>query len=74
MTLLFSVYENRWLQTTHKYEECQTQSAKILALAWEGANKDDFNDILQTMCEFQVMFPLLSLGLRYSNPKPILIA
>ena len=41
------------------YDECQTQSAWVLALPWERAHQDNSNDTPQHMCEFQVCFPLL---------------
>ena len=33
-----------------------TQSAKLLVLLWELAHLDDSNDMLQSICEFQVAF------------------
>ena len=41
------------------YDECQTQSAWVLALPGERAHQDDLNDTPQPICEFQVDFPLL---------------
>ena len=41
------------------YNECQTQSAWVLALPWELAHQDDSNDTPQPICEFQVGFHLL---------------
>ena len=41
------------------YDECQTQSAWVLALSWKRAYQNDSNDTPQPICEFQVDFPLL---------------
>ena len=40
------------------YDECQLQSAWVLALPWKRAHQDDSNDTPQPICEFQVGFPL----------------
>ena len=41
------------------YEDSQGQSAMVLALLWEPAHQEDFNDNTQPICEFQVGFPVL---------------
>ena len=41
------------------FDECQTQSAKVLTLPWKRANQDHSNDTPQPICESQVDFPLL---------------
>ena len=41
------------------YDECQTQSAYVLALPCKRAYQDDSNDTPQPIFEFQVDFPLL---------------
>ena len=41
------------------YDECQTQSAWVLALPRARAHQDDSNDTPQPIREFQVGFPLL---------------
>ena len=48
-----------WLHNSPIYDECQTQSAKVLALPWKRAHQDDSNDTPQPIGEFQVDFPLL---------------
>ena len=40
------------------YDECQTQSAKVLARPWERAHQDIFNNTSQPMFEFQLGFLL----------------
>ena len=58
-------------QHSPKYDECQIQSAKVLAQLWKLTHQDDLNDTLQYICEFQVGFPLLRilrLVLVYPNP------
>ena len=40
------------------HDECQTQSAKVLALPRKWAYQDNTNDTLQPTCEFLVGFPL----------------
>ena len=50
--------KERW-HNSPIYDECQTQSAWVLALPWERTHQDDSNDTPQPICEFQVNFPLL---------------
>jgi len=40
------------------YDECQTQSAGVLALR-KQAHQEDSNNTPQPICDFQVGFPLL---------------
>ena len=49
-------------------EEHQTQSAMVLALPREWAHQDDFNETLQTLCEFSFCFPLLWIRINQDNP------
>ena len=50
------------------YDECQTQKAKVLALLWERAHRDDSNDTPQPIGECQVSFPLLGIRINQDNP------
>ena len=45
------------IKMNHPYDECQTQSAKVLALARERACQEDTNHTSPPLCEFQIGFP-----------------
>ena len=50
------------------YDECQTQSAWVLALPRKQAHQDNSNDTRQPICEFQVSFPLLRIRINQDKP------
>ena len=61
-SFLARVTFNRVFNTNYNspiYDECQTQSAKVLGLPWKRAHQDESNDTPQPIWEFQVDFPLL---------------
>ena len=50
------------------YDECQTWTANALALSWQWADKNDFNNTPKTTREFQVRFPLLWIRIKQDEP------
>ena len=45
------------------------QAIKVPALPQEGAHPDNFNDILQPICDFQGIFPLLWVRIKLDHPE-----
>ena len=62
------IWEGNSAHNSPIYDECQTQSAWVLALPRERAHQDDSNDTLQPICECQVSFPLLRIRINQDKP------